>query len=253
MLEKRARLVVRCQKAHHFRPDLRIARAGVIDVLRARGWLLQQRLVEDRPQAPVPIGLVHGRILVCVSGGVKPGRFLAVRFLIWRTLNEMSEPARVTDLLVEWGHGNEAAHAEMLPLVYAELRRLAAGYMFLERGDHTLQPTALVHEAYLRLVDQRRVDWRNRAQFVGVAAMIMRRILVNHARDRAAAKRGGGVERVSLTVAVDAFDRSELDLVSLHEALERLTALEPRAGRIVELKSHEDATIADAVDRRVLL
>jgi RNA polymerase sigma factor (TIGR02999 family) len=148
----------------------------------------------------------------------------------------MSEPARVTDLLVEWGHGNEAAHAEMLPLVYAELRRLAAGYMFLERGDHTLQPTALVHEAYLRLVDQRRVDWRNRAQFVGVAAMIMRRILVNHARDRAAAKRGGGGERVSLTVAVDAFDRSELDLVSLHEALERFTALEPRAGRIVELK-----------------
>jgi RNA polymerase sigma factor (TIGR02999 family) len=151
-------------------------------------------------------------------------------------LNETSEPARVTDLLVEWGHGNEAAHAEMLPLVYAELRRLAAGYMSFERGDHTLQPTALVHEAYLRLVDQRRVDWRNRAQFVGVAAMIMRRILVNHARDHAAAKRGGGVERVSLTVAEDTFDRSELDLVSLHEALERLTALEPRASRIVELK-----------------
>jgi RNA polymerase sigma-70 factor, ECF subfamily len=149
----------------------------------------------------------------------------------------MSEPAaRVTDLLVEWGHGNEAAHSEMLPLVYAELRRLAGAYMSFERGDHTLQPTALVHEAYLRLVDQRRVDWRNRAQFVGVAAIIMRRILVNHARDRAAAKRGGGVERVSLTVAVEAFDRSELDLVSLHEALERLTALEPRASRIVELK-----------------
>jgi RNA polymerase sigma factor (TIGR02999 family) len=151
-------------------------------------------------------------------------------------VDETSEPARVTDLLVEWGHGNEAAHAEMLPLVYAELRRLAAGYMAFERGDHTLQPTALVHEAYLRLVDQRRVDWRNRAQFVGVAAMIMRRILVNHARDRAAGKRGGGVERVSLTVAEDMFDRSELDLVSLHEAIERLTTLDPRAGRIVELK-----------------
>jgi RNA polymerase sigma factor (TIGR02999 family) len=151
-------------------------------------------------------------------------------------LNEITEPTRVTDLLVEWGHGNEAAHAEMLPLVYAELRRLAAGYMNLERGDHTLQPTALVHEAYLRLIDQRRVDWRNRAQFVGVAAMIMRRILVNHARDRAAAKRGGGVERVSLTVAEELFDRSDLNLVSLHEALERLSALEPRAGRIVELK-----------------
>ena len=124
----------------------------------------------------------------------------------------------------------------MLPLVYAELRRLAARYMASERGDHTLQPTALVHEAYLRLVDQRRVDWRNRAQFVGVAAMIMRRILVNHARDRAAEKRGGGVERVSLTVAEDTFGRSELDLVSLHEAIEGLTALDPRAARIVELK-----------------
>jgi RNA polymerase sigma factor (TIGR02999 family) len=148
----------------------------------------------------------------------------------------MSEPARVTELLVEWGRGSEAAHAEMLPLVYAELHRLAARYMTFEREDHTLQPTALVHEAYLKLVDQRRVDWRNRAQFVGVAAMIMRRILVNHARDHAAAKRGGGMERVSLTVAENTFDRSKLDLVSLHEALERLTALEPRAGRIVELK-----------------
>jgi RNA polymerase sigma-70 factor, ECF subfamily len=152
------------------------------------------------------------------------------------TMTEMSEPARVTDLLVEWGHGNRAAHANMLPLVYAELRRLAASYMASERGNHTLQPTALVHEAYLKLIDQRRVDWRNRAHFVGVAAMLMRRILVNHARDRGAAKRGGSVERVSLTVAEDAFDRSEMDLVSLQEALERLTVLEPRAAHIVELK-----------------
>ena len=148
MLEKRARLIVRRQKAHHVGPELRIARAGVIEVLRTRRSLLQHRLVEDRPQAPVAIGrLVHGRILVFVSGGVKQGRLLPVRSLIWRTLNEMSDPARVTELLVEWGHGNEAAHAEMLPLVYAELRRLAAGYMASERGDHTLQPTALVHEA----------------------------------------------------------------------------------------------------------
>jgi RNA polymerase sigma factor (TIGR02999 family) len=152
------------------------------------------------------------------------------------TMIEMSEPARVTDLLVEWGHGSRVAHADMLPLVYAELRRLAASYMAAERGNHTLQPTALVHEAYLKLVDQRRVDWRNRAQFVGVAAMLMRRILVNHARDRAAAKRGGGVERVSLTVAEGAFERSEIDLVSLQEALERLTVLDPRAAHIVELK-----------------
>lgn len=148
----------------------------------------------------------------------------------------MTEPARVTDLLVEWGHGSESARAHMLPLVYAELRRLAGRYMAAERRDHTLQPTALVHEAYLKLVDQERVDWRNRAQFVGVAAMIMRRILVNHARDRAAAKRGGGAERVSLTVAGDAFQQPELDLVSLQHALEQLSTIEPRAARIVELK-----------------
>jgi RNA polymerase sigma factor (TIGR02999 family) len=151
-------------------------------------------------------------------------------------LAESSEPERVTELLVDWTGGSERAYAELLPLVYAEMRRLAARHIASERLDHTLQPTALVHEAYLKLVDQRRVDWRNRAQFVGVAAMIMRRILVNHARDRAAVKRGGGMERVSLSVTVDALGRSELDLVSLHEALDRLSILDPRAGRIVELK-----------------
>ena len=149
---------------------------------------------------------------------------------------EIPEPERVTELLVDWTGGSERAYEELLPLVHAEMRRLAAKYMASERPDHTLPPTALVHEAYLTLVDQRRVDWRNRAQFVGVAAMIMRRILVDHARDRGAVKRGGGVEPVCLSVTVDALGRSELDLVSLHEALERLSVLDPRAGRIVELK-----------------
>jgi RNA polymerase sigma factor (TIGR02999 family) len=105
-----------------------------------------------------------------------------------------------------------------------------------ERGNHTLQPTALVHEAFLRLVDQRRVDWKNRAQFVGLAAVMMRRILVNHARDRAAAKRGGDAQRVSLSAAIDTFVCPDLDVIALHEALERLTALDPRKGRVVELK-----------------
>src|SRR5688572_32936707 len=95
-----------------------------------------------------------------------------------------------------------------------------------ERPDHTLQPTALVHEAYLRLIDQERVDWRNRAQFVGVAAMMMRRILVNHARDRAAAKRGGDAERVPLTLAAEVLRRAEVDALALHEALDRLAALD---------------------------
>src|SRR3954463_7888598 len=153
MLQKRTRLVVRGQEAHHVRPEVRIAGTGMIDVLVARGGLLQQRLVEDRPQAPVPIlRLAHradSRLPACRRQRRTCGN-IAQRS---RILNEITEPTRVTDLLVEWGHGNEAAHAEMLPLVYAELRRLAAGYMNLERGDHTLQPTALVHEAYLRLID----------------------------------------------------------------------------------------------------
>lgn len=121
-------------------------------------------------------------------------------------------------------------------LVYAELHRIAARCMSRERGNHTLQPTALVHEAYLRLLDQERIDWKNRAQFVGLAATMMRRILLNHARDRAAGKRGGGAERVSLTVAAGAFARSELDMISLHEALERLAAIDSRKERVVELK-----------------
>jgi RNA polymerase sigma factor (TIGR02999 family) len=124
----------------------------------------------------------------------------------------------------------------MLPLVYDELRRLAAGYMNRERADHTFQPTALVHEAYLRLIDQQRVDWRNRAQFVGLAAVMMRRILVNHARDRIAAKRGGLQQRVSLSVAVDVFAGPDVDVIALHNALESLAALDARKSRIVELK-----------------
>lgn len=121
-------------------------------------------------------------------------------------------------------------------LVYAELRRIAARCMSRERSNHTLQPTALVHEAYLRLLDQERIDWKNRAQFVGLAATMMRRILLNYARDRAAGKRGGGAERVSLTVAAGVFARSDLDMISLHEALERLAAIDARKERVVELK-----------------
>ena len=148
----------------------------------------------------------------------------------------LSAPAHVTRLLLEWGRGDEQAHDEVLPFVYAELRRLAGRFMARERLNHTLQPTALVHEAYLRLVDQRQVDWRNRAQFVGVAAVMMRRILLNHARDRAAAKRGGDAERLSVSSAVEAFERQPLDVIALNDALERLSALDQRKGRVVELK-----------------
>jgi RNA polymerase sigma factor (TIGR02999 family) len=124
----------------------------------------------------------------------------------------------------------------MLPLVYDELRRLAAGYLRRERPGHTLQPTALVHEAYVRLIDQRQVDWTNRAQFIGLAAVMMRRILVNHARDRVAGKRGGGAEHVSLTLAGDRIGSPEIDVLDLHDALEKLADFDGRKSRIVELK-----------------
>jgi RNA polymerase sigma factor (TIGR02999 family) len=145
-------------------------------------------------------------------------------------------PTGVTQLLIDWGNGDESAPDEMLPLVYEELRRLAGYYMSRERSDHTLQPTALVHEAYLRLINQRHVDWKNRAQFFGLAANMMRRVLVNHARDRAAAKRGGGTQKVSLSMAVDSFERPDVDVIALHEALDQLAGVDPRKSRIVELK-----------------
>jgi len=148
-----------------------------------------------------------------------------------------SEPrAGVTQLLVRWGKGDRASLDEMLPLVYGELRRLAAYYLKQERSDHTLQPTAVVHEAYLRLIDQRHVDWKNRAQFFSLAAEMMRRILVNHARDRSAAKRGGHAQRVSLSLAKNLFKQPEVDLIALDEALAELAQLDPRKSRIVELK-----------------
>lgn len=124
----------------------------------------------------------------------------------------------------------------MLSIVYGELRRLAAGYLRRERPGHTLQPTALVHEAYVRLMNQRQIDWSNRAQFVGLAAVMMRRILVNHARDRIADKRGGGAEHVPLTLAGEGIGAPAVNLLDLHEALNDLSETDPRKARIVELK-----------------
>ena len=124
----------------------------------------------------------------------------------------------------------------MMASVYGELRRLAASYLRRERPDHTLQPTALVHEAFMRLVEQRQVDWSNRAQFMGLAAVMMRRILVNHARDRVAGKRGGRAERVPLTLAGEAIGPPEVNLLDLHAALNRLSESDSRKAQIVELK-----------------
>jgi RNA polymerase sigma-70 factor, ECF subfamily len=139
----------------------------------------------------------------------------------------------------------------LLPVVYGELRRLAAAYLRGERPGHTLQPTALVHEAYVRLINQKQIDWTNRAQFIGIAAVMMRRILVNHARDRIAGKRGGGAEHVPLTLAGEGIGAPEVNLLDLHDALTDLSESDPRKGRIVELKFFGGLTteeIAETLD-----
>jgi RNA polymerase sigma factor (TIGR02999 family) len=163
-------------------------------------------------------------------------------------MDESVGDGAATALLIAWRGGDETARERMLPLVYDELRRLAAGYLRGERVGHTLQPTALVHEAYVRLIDQRQVDWSNRAQFVGLAAVMMRRILVNHARDRVADKRGAGAEHVPLTVAGDPMGAPALDLLDLHDALERLAELDRRKSEIVELKFFGGLTIEEIAE-----
>jgi RNA polymerase sigma factor (TIGR02999 family) len=142
----------------------------------------------------------------------------------------------VTRLLVAWGDGDKAALDLLMPLVHAELRRLARHYMSRERPGHTLQSTALVNEAYLRLVEQEGMRWENRAHFFGIAARLMRQILVEHARGRQAAKRGGGQYRLSLSRIDRLASAPDVDLLALDEALGRLEALDPQKSRIVELR-----------------
>jgi len=142
----------------------------------------------------------------------------------------------VSRLLQAWSGGDVAARDALLPLVYQELRSRAARYLRRERRDHTLQPTALVHEAYAKLINQRQVDWRDRTRFLGLAAMMMRRVLVNHARDRVAGKRGGGAQRVSLTSVDDASPGPAVEILAVHDALQKLAAVDPRKSEIVELK-----------------
>jgi len=141
----------------------------------------------------------------------------------------------VTRLLQDLQHGREGAADQLVPLVYGELHNLAVHYMRSERGDHTLQPTALVHEAYMRLVDQRHASWQNRSHFFGIAAQAMRRILVDHARRKQAGKREGG-DRVTLDESVAEAPQRSVDLIALDDALNKLAALDPRQARVVELR-----------------
>jgi RNA polymerase sigma factor (TIGR02999 family) len=145
-------------------------------------------------------------------------------------------PHRVTQLLTEWSHGDDAALAELTPLVYEELRRLAHHYMEGQRPDHTLQTTALVNEAYLRLADQTNPSWQNRAHFFAVAARAMRQIVVDYARSYQSQKRGGGLLRIELDEAAIVSPAESKEIVDLHEALERLATLDSRKAQVVELK-----------------
>jgi RNA polymerase sigma factor (TIGR02999 family) len=145
-------------------------------------------------------------------------------------------PGEVTQLLVDWGNGNKAALDRLTPLVHEELRRLAHRHMRQERPNHTLQTTALVNEAYVRLVDQRNLHWKNRAHFFSIASRLMRRILVDLARAHYGAKRGGGAPRVSLDGVAIASTERAAELVALDEALTRLAEIDERKSKVVELR-----------------
>jgi RNA polymerase sigma factor (TIGR02999 family) len=157
-------------------------------------------------------------------------------------------PAEVTRLIGEYRRGDRAALEQLVPLVYAELRKVAARALRAERQGHTLQPTALVHEAYLRLADQKDVQWQNRAHFLGCAAQIMRHILIDSARGRRAGKRGGGAVRVTLDDALGVAAARELDLIALDDALSALAALDARQARVVELRYFGGLSIEETAE-----
>src|SRR5579864_2215786 len=147
-----------------------------------------------------------------------------------------SPPGQVTELLRAWSDGDEGALEQLLPLVEAELRRLARAYMARERQGHTLQVTALVNEAFLRLTDARQLQWEDRAHFLGISARLMRRVLVDHARSRGYQKRGGGMQRVELDEAMVVAAETTVDVVALDRALDALAAVDVRKSRVIEMR-----------------
>ena len=159
-----------------------------------------------------------------------------------------SPPTEITQLLINWANGDQSALNKLMPIVYAELHRLAHHYMSRERPGHTIQTTALVNEAYLKLVDQRKTRWQNRSQFFAISAQLMRRILVDHARSHAYDHRGGGLRRVSLADVGDSSPINARDIVSIDEALSRLTEIDPRQGQIVELRFFAGLTIQETAE-----
>ena len=163
-------------------------------------------------------------------------------------LLRMSSQPNITELLVGYGRGDKEALDQLMPIVYDELRRQAARYLRREQAGHTLQTTALIHEAYVRLVDQRNVQWQNRAHFFGIAAQLMRRILVDHARSKKRAKRGGSDVRVSLNEATVAVQGQNLDVVAVDEALQRLAKIDEQQSRVVELRFFSGLTVEETAE-----
>jgi RNA polymerase sigma factor (TIGR02999 family) len=159
-----------------------------------------------------------------------------------------SDPDNVNRLLLEWSGGNQQALEEMLPLIYDELRHLAHNFLYRERPGHTLQTTALVHEAYLKLIDQRDARWQNRAHFFAIAAQAMRRILIDSARKHVADKRGGGGEKVSLEEVASISLEPDNNLLALDQALNGLAEIDPQQSRIIELRYFGGLTIEETAE-----
>jgi RNA polymerase sigma factor (TIGR02999 family) len=159
-----------------------------------------------------------------------------------------AQPAQVTRLLLAWNQGDDGALDELLPILYAELRRLARSYMARERHGHTLQPTALINEMYLRLVDVRQVQWQNRAQFVAVCARQMRRILVDAARSRGSTKRGGQAQQIPFEERLAPQGGRQHELLALDEALNRLAESYPRRSQVVELRVFGGLTVEESAE-----
>lgn len=159
-----------------------------------------------------------------------------------------SSPTDVTELLAAWGNGDQAAGDRLLSLVYQELHRLAHHYMKRESPHHTLQTSALVNEAFVRLVDQKNVKWQNRAHFFGIAAQMMRRILVDHARSRHYAKRGGGAQQISFDEALVISDERTAEVVAVDEALQRLEEFDVRKSKIVEMRFFAGLSIQETAE-----
>jgi RNA polymerase sigma factor (TIGR02999 family) len=157
-------------------------------------------------------------------------------------------PTEITQLLVRWREGDETALDKLIPLVYTELRRLAGHYMHQERPGHTLQTSALINEAYLRLIDHKNINWENRAHFFGVAAQAMRRVLVDYARSRRYIKRGGDVQMVPLDEAALVSRQKAADLVALDDALASLARIDPRKSRVVELRYFGGLSVEEAAE-----